>query len=264
MIDLIVQKSYSCKDNKFKLNNNTILYDLTKVSKFTSFTINKANYNIDYNNNNKSNLQKTRYSYKSNNVELPSIKINKLIISNNHYKNNSILYVGMTNGNIARINLNYSNNIINNSINEISLLECNSQFKHKGNVNCLIIENIENSCILFSGGADSTIKIWNCEIDEIKYNKSNYIKTILGHKGSILSLVYCKSKSILVSSSTDETIKIWKMDDNFDKIINPLFQCINTIKVKYYNICLYIKYIIFTEVWAQQSIKSFLDKSFKY
>ena len=30
MIDLIVQKSYSCKDNKFKLNNNTILYENIK------------------------------------------------------------------------------------------------------------------------------------------------------------------------------------------------------------------------------------------
>lgn len=45
-----------------------------------------------------------------------------------------------------------------------------------------------------------------------------------------MCLAFCKSKNILISSSTDKTIRIWKLDENFDKIKNPLFHCISVIK----------------------------------
>jgi len=87
---------------------------------------------------------------------------------------------------------------------------------------------IDGISILFSGGIDGSIKMWNTEFEEVK--DSHYIKTIFGHKGSVLCLSFCKSKSILASSASDKTIKIWKIDDNFDKVVNPLFHCINTLK----------------------------------
>ncbi len=105
---------------------------------------------------------------------------------------------------------------------------CKEEFKHKGSINVLLSEVIDGISILFSGGIDGTIKLWNTEFEDIK--DSHYLKTIFGHKGSVLSLSYSKSKSILASSSSDRTIRLWKYDENFDKILNPLFHCINIFK----------------------------------
>jgi WD40 repeat protein len=121
--------------------------------------------------------------------------------------------------------------LIHSQDDEILLLKAKDNFKHKGGVNVLLWESIDGCSMLFSGGVDSTIKLWNLEAD-VKYS-DNYVKTILGHTGSIISLAYCRSRSILVSSSIDSTIKIWKIDENFDKILNPLFHCINTLKVMF-------------------------------
>lgn len=84
--------------------------------------------------------------------------------------------------------------------------------------------------MLFSGGVDGTIKMWNTEFDDVKVKDCYYIKTIFGHKGSVLCLSYSRAKNILVSSASDKTIKVWRLDENFDKVLNPLFHCINTIK----------------------------------
>lgn len=92
----------------------------------------------------------------------------------------------------------------------------------------MISELIEGVSVLFSGGVDGAIKFWNTELEDQK--ESHYTTTIFGHKGTILALAFCKSKNILVSSSSDMTIKVWKIKDNFDKIMNPLFQCIATFK----------------------------------
>lgn len=103
------------------------------------------------------------------------------------------------------------------------------EFKHKGNINALIHEYIDGCSFIFSGAVDSSIKLWNIDID---YNKSkNYVKTLYGHKGSVLSLVYSKVKNMLFSCSTDRTIRIWRYDDNFDKILNPVLNCILVIRV---------------------------------
>jgi WD40 repeat protein len=69
--------------------------------------------------------------------------------------------------------------------------------------------------------------MWNIELEDIK---TNYITTVYGHKGAILALAFCKTRSILVSSSTDKTLRIWKMDDNFDKIKNPFFVCTSVVR----------------------------------
>jgi hypothetical protein len=58
----------------------------------------------------------------------------------------------------------------------------------------------------------------------------HHIKTLIEYKGTIMSLAFCKSRSLLISSSSDMCIKIFKMKDKFDKILNPRFECINVIK----------------------------------
>lgn len=108
------------------------------------------------------------------------------------------------------------------------MLQCKEEFKHRGPIYTLLSETIEGVPVLFSGGVDGTIKYWNAEYDDQK--EANYITTIFGHKGTVLALAYCKSRCILISSSTDMTIKFWKLKDNFDKVLNPLFQCILTIR----------------------------------
>jgi WD40 repeat protein len=92
----------------------------------------------------------------------------------------------------------------------------------------MISEMVDGVSVLFSGGSDGTIKFWNTELDDQKEN--HYITTMFGHKGTVLAMAFSKNRSILVSSSSDMTIKVWRMKDNFDKIINPLFQCIATFK----------------------------------
>lgn len=92
----------------------------------------------------------------------------------------------------------------------------------------LISEIIEGVSVLFSGGVDGTIKMWNTELEDHK--ESNYVTTLFAHKGTVLSLAFSRTRNVLISSSSDMTIRMWKLDDNFDKIINPLFHCIATIK----------------------------------
>ena len=137
----------------------------------------------------------------------------------------------MSSGNIFSINLRYTKNFQSTS-EEISLLKCKEHFKHKGGVSVLHWESIENNAILFSGGVDATIKIWNLDVN-VKYN-DNYVKTLLGHTGTIISISFCRSRNILLTSSADGSLKVWRIDDNFDKIINPLYHCINTFKVIFY------------------------------
>ena len=104
---------------------------------------------------------------------------------------------------------------------------CKDEFKHKGPVHTLKSEIIEGVSVLFSGGVDGTIKFWNTD-DSPK--ESSYITTIFAHKTTVLALAFTRSRNILVSSSTDMSIKIWLLKDNFDKILNPLFQCIATFR----------------------------------
>jgi len=109
----------------------------------------------------------------------------------------------------------------------MNLLLCKEEFKHKGPVHTLLSEIVEGVSVLFSGGVDGTIKYWNTEQGR---NESNYITTIFAHKTTVLAMAFSRSRNILVSSSTDMTIKVWLLKDNFDKILNPLFQCIAVFK----------------------------------
>ncbi len=68
---------------------------------------------------------------------------------------------------------------------EVVMFDCPDEFKHKGNVNVLTNEIFDDNSILFSGGSDNLIKIWNTEVDDIKINF--YVKTLFGHKGAVSS-----------------------------------------------------------------------------
>lgn len=227
MIELPREKYYSNKDSRFKTGKSN-LYDLTKAAKFTSSTISNNTSNSNMNNGNKINKQ-------DNKLELPKITTEKnknfSNNSNNTVSTSSFLYVGMSNGNIFEINLSFSKNIINSYGTDLSILKCDENFKHKGAITCLFWENIDGTSMLFSGSADCSIKVWNLEVDT--KSRNHYVKTLLGHTATVLSIGFSKSRSVLCSSSADSSIRVWKLDDNFDKILNPLFQCVKVIKVRF-------------------------------
>jgi WD40 repeat protein len=137
------------------------------------------------------------------------------------------IYLGLNNGCIVTLKLSKQKSLFH-KYDEFTLFNVKDEFKHRGPVYCMISEVIEGVSVLFSGGVDGTIKFWNTDVDDQKAN--HYITTIFGHKSTILSLVFSRTKNLIISSSTDMTIRVWKMKDNFDKIINPLFQNILVIK----------------------------------
>ena len=143
--------------------------------------------------------------------------------------NRIVIYLGMTNGNIVALTL-YKHTKMFNKYDEFTLLRCYDQFKHKGPVSSLICESIDGTPVLFSGGADGSIKLWLGDPDLREKEMVHHIKTLLEHKSTIIALAFCKSRSLLISSSSDMTMKIFRMKDKFDKILNPRFECISTIR----------------------------------
>ena len=143
--------------------------------------------------------------------------------------NRIVIYLGMTNGNIVALTL-YKQRKMSNKYDEFTLLRCYDQFKHKGPVSALICETIDSTPVVFSGGADGTIKLWLGDPELREKEMVHHIKTLLEHKSTIIALAFCKSRSLLISSSSDMTMKIFRMKDKFDKILNPRFECISTIR----------------------------------
>lgn len=113
---------------------------------------------------------------------------------------------------------------------DFTLLKCSDDFKHKGPVSTMICEIIEGVSVLFSGGVDGSIKLWQGDPELGEKDMLHHIKTLLKHKGTIIALAFSRSRSILISSSSDMTMKVFRMKDNFDKILNPVFECISVIK----------------------------------
>ena len=143
--------------------------------------------------------------------------------------NRIVIYLGMTNGNIVALTL-YKQRKMSNKYDEFTLLRCYDQFKHKGPVSSLICETIDSTPVVFSGGADGSIKLWLGDPELREKEMVHHIKTLLEHKSTIIALAFCKSRSLLISSSSDMTMKIFRMKDKFDKILNPRFECISTIR----------------------------------
>lgn len=91
----------------------------------------------------------------------------------------------------------------------LALPQFDSSFKHSGAVHSLAISS--NKKTLISSGANSTIKIWDLEL-----NKE--IFTFLGHSGCVWSVAISPDNKTAASGSGDNTIKIW--DINTGKLIH--------------------------------------------
>jgi WD40 repeat protein len=79
---------------------------------------------------------------------------------------------------------------------------------HTGAVACLV-----NLCdiVMASGSFDQTIKLWS--IDET--NSYQCFKTLMGHEGTVLALLYIWKDKQLISGSSDKTIKVWDLNDEY-------------------------------------------------
>lgn len=60
---------------------------------------------------------------------------------------------------------------------------------------------------LWSGSADTTIKMWHLSTGEL-------VQTLIGHSGSVNSVDLSAEGKFLASGSTDKTIKIWQVVSN--------------------------------------------------
>ena len=119
MIELKSIKSYNARDSKFNQAKSQVMFDKSKSIKFTS-----------------------------------SCTCNDLS------DNRLVIYLGLTNGSIVAITLykKDASQTLNEYDDNFKLLSCYDQFKHKGPVSVLLSEKIDNTPIIFSGGADGTIK----------------------------------------------------------------------------------------------------------
>lgn len=119
------------------------------------------------------------------------------------------LFVGLSNGKILLYKKKgMDSKLIVDRGKEHECVELVSPTAHKGKITELLFTEIEGKQVLISGSADRTIKLW-----EPKNNKGNKcFQTIIGHQGSILSMVYLPMIQTLISSSTDKTMKIWRID----------------------------------------------------
>ena len=140
-----------------------------------------------------------------------------------------IIYLGLTNGSIVAITL-YKQRTSFTKYEDFTVLSCYEQFKHKGPISALISETIDSTPVVFSGGADGGIKLWLGDPELREKEMVHHIKTLLEHKSTIISLAFCRTRSLLISSSSDMSMKVFRMKDKFDKILNPRFECINTIR----------------------------------
>ena len=147
------------------------------------------------------------------------------VCSSDEFKDGRIVvYIGLTNGTIFALTLFKSKGY--HKYEDFIQYKVQENLKHRGPVNVLITEPVEGVPVLFSGGADGSIKMWQGDPELREKDMVHHIKTLLEHKGTIMSLAFCKSRSILVSSSSDMTLKCFRMKEKFDKLLNPRFECI--------------------------------------
>ena len=93
---------------------------------------------------------------------------------------------------------------------------------HTGVVRCLLLAEQEGigleGSLLFSGGSDRTIRMWDPAIKEAK---KACVQTLRAHGGTVTSLAFCDG--VLVSTSTDKTIQVWKADEGRQLLLYPWF-----------------------------------------
>jgi len=85
---------------------------------------------------------------------------------------------------------------------DYTILSCYDQFKHKGPVSVIISETIDSTPVVFSGGADGSIKLWLGDPDLREKEMVHHIKTLLEHKSTVIAMTFCKTRSLLISSTS--------------------------------------------------------------
>jgi len=82
---------------------------------------------------------------------------------------------------------------------------------HTGPVLSLAIASSGELC--FSGGVDSTIRVWNMPNPNVDpydcFDSSVLAATLRGHSDAVFSLAYNTSRQQLLSASSDGTVKLW-------------------------------------------------------
>lgn len=76
--------------------------------------------------------------------------------------------------------------------------------KHKSSVNAMSLNN--DGTILFSGGCDEKIVVWEKEEHCVDYMLATCL--LKGHNGAILCLNYFDG--VLISGSSDRSVRIWE------------------------------------------------------
>ncbi|CAM9586393.1 unnamed protein product [Chrysoparadoxa australica] len=104
---------------------------------------------------------------------------------------------------------------------------------HRGAVACLAFTRTGSYAslghpLLFSGGGDHAIKVWNAWAD--KSLKERCIQTIAAHNGSLTALEFTEDAS-LVSCSRDGNICIWRAQGGRKLMLNPFFCCVKTLSL---------------------------------
>ena len=91
---------------------------------------------------------------------------------------------------------------------------------HAGGVRCVLLVESEGlgleGCLLFTGGADRTIRVWDPTLRDAK---KACVQTLRAHGGTVAALAYCEG--LLVSASTDKTIKVWRVDEGRELMLYP-------------------------------------------
>lgn len=91
---------------------------------------------------------------------------------------------------------------------------------HESSVNALALGRVGRAGpILFSGGGDGVINVWNKGDDGNENGNGNcfvFCCGMKGHRGAILSLVHVKG--VLISGSSDTTMRIWKHGNGYSGV----------------------------------------------
>ncbi len=98
-------------------------------------------------------------------------------------------------------------------------MDLTSQMTHKGEVRRLIYTQIDGLDVLVSGSADRTVKLW--EPKNAKADKC--FQTLIGHKGTIIDMVYLPNVKQLITSTTSGDMHIWRIDPARSLLMYPWF-----------------------------------------
>ncbi|KAG5618004.1 hypothetical protein H5410_017828 [Solanum commersonii] len=88
--------------------------------------------------------------------------------------------------------------------------------KHKSSVNAMSLNN--DGTILFSGGCDEKIVVWEKEEHCVDYMLATCL--LKGHNGAILCLNYFDG--VLISGSSDRSVRIWEKNSTTNRHCKPV------------------------------------------